>query len=127
MIDLTLVVLGQIEESINNNLEILPANENNIKEVIKKAKGKYIAFLSDKDSITENYIETILEKSQEEFDYCFINYDYQIDKNKKVLENPEELKKIKPYYKEYIFSFIFNKEKLQKLIDIINLSLFNGC
>lgn len=125
MIDLTLVVLGQIEESINNNLEILPANENNIKEVIKKAKGKYIAFLSDKDSITENYIETILEKSQEEFDYCFINYDYQIDKNKKVLENPEELKKIKPYYKEYIFSFIFNKEKLQKLIDIVDKDIFN--
>lgn len=125
MIDLTLVVLGQIEESINNNLEILPANENNIKEVIKKAKGKYIAFLSDKDSITENYIETILEKSQEEFDYCFINYDYQIEKNKKVLENPEELKKIKPYYKEYIFSFIFNKEKLQKLIDIVNKDIFN--
>ena len=125
MIDLTLVVLGQIEESINNNLEILPANENNIKEVIKKSKGKYIAFLSDKDSITENYIETILEKSQEEFDYCFINYDYQIDKNKKVLENPEELKKIKPYYKEYIFSFIFNKEKLQKLIDIVDKDIFN--
>ena len=125
MIDLTLVVLGQIEESINNNLEILPANENNIKEVIKKAKGKYIAFLSDKDSITENYIETILEKSQEEFDYCFINYDYQIEKNKKVLENPEELKKIKPYYKEYIFSFIFNKEKLQKLIDIVDKDIFN--
>ena len=125
MIDLTLIVLGNIEESVNNNLEILPANEKDVIDVINKAKGKYIAFLSDKDFITENYIETILEKSKEEFDYCFINYDYQIDKNNKVLKNIEELKKIKPYYKEYIFSYIYKKEKLLKLINIEDISKFN--
>ena len=49
MVDLTLIVLGDIEESINNNLEILPAKEDNIIDVINKSKGKYISFLSDKD------------------------------------------------------------------------------
>ena len=34
MVDLTLIVLGDIEESINNNLEILPAKEDNIIDVI---------------------------------------------------------------------------------------------
>ena len=125
MIDLTLIVLGNIDESINNNLEILPANQDNIFDVINKAKGKYIAFLSDKDFITENYVEIITEKAKEEFDYCFINYDYQIDKNNKVLKNKEELKNIKPYYKEYIFSYIYLKEKLQKLIHIEDISKFN--
>lgn len=125
MVDLTLIVLGDIEESINNNLEILPAKENNIIDVINKSKGKYISFLSDKDFITENYVEIITKKAKEEFDYCFINYDYQIQKNNKVLKNKEELKNIKPYYKEYIFSYIFRKEKLQKLINIKDISKFN--
>ena len=80
MADLTLIVLGDIEESINNNLEILPAKENNIIDVINKSKGKYISFLSDKDFITENYVEIITKEAKEEFDYCFINYDYQIQK-----------------------------------------------
>ena len=125
MVDLTLIVLGDIEESINNNLEILPAKEDNIIDVINKSKGKYISFLSDKDFITENYVEIITKKVKEEFDYCFINYDYQIQKNNKVLKNKEELKNIKPYYKEYIFSYIFRKEKLQKLINIKDISKFN--
>lgn len=125
MIDLTLIVLGNINYSINDSLEIIPTNEDNIIETIRNSKGKYITFLSDKDSINENYIEIVLKKVQEEFDYCFINYDYQINKNNKILKNKEELKKIKPYYKEYIFSFIFNKEKLLKLINIEDISKFN--
>ena len=114
---LSLIIIGNADVKIEG-IEVLSANNDNIKEVIKNAQGKYITFLSDKDSITENYLETILEKVEEEFDYCFINYDYSIDKNNKVLKNIEELKEIKPYYKEYIFSYIFNKDKLNKLIDI---------
>ena len=124
MTDLTLVIIGNADIKIDG-IEVLSANNDNIKEVIKKAQGKYITFLSDKDSITENYLEIILNKIEEDFDCCFINYDYSIDKNKKVIKNIEELKKIKPYYKEYIFSFIFKKEKLERLVDLEILSIFN--
>ena len=122
--NLSLIVIGNTDIKIDG-IEVLSANSNNIKDIINNAQGKYITFLSDKDSITENYLEIILEKIQEEFDYCFINYDYSIDKNKKVLKNKDELKNIKPYYKEYIFSYIFNTDKLRKLINIEDISKFN--
>ena len=117
MKDLTLIVIGNANIELED-IEVLSTGNKNIKEVIEKAQGKYITFLSDKDSITENYLEIIREKIKEEFDYCFINYDYSIDKNKKVLKNERELSKIKPYYKEYLFSFIFNTTKLQGLIKL---------
>ena len=116
MFDLSLVIIGNTDIKIDG-IEVL-STDSNIKDIITKAKGKYITFLSDKDSITENYIEIIKNKVKEEFDYCFINYDYSIEKNNKVLKNINELKQIKPYYKEYIFSYIFNTNKLKKLLDV---------
>jgi hypothetical protein len=124
MYDLTLIVIGNTDITIEG-IEVLSANNDNIKDVINNAQGKYIVFLSDKDSITENYLEIINEKIKEDFDYCFINYDYSIDKNNKVLKNINELKEIKPYYKEYIFSYIFNTNKLKKLLDIEDITKFN--
>ena len=124
MYDLTVVIIGNADITIDG-IEILSTNNKDIKEIIKNAQGKYITFLSDKDSITENYLEIINEKVKEDFDYCYINYDYSVDKNKKVLKNKKELSNIKPYYKEYIFSYIFKKEKLIKLLDIDDMYLFN--
>ena len=97
MFDLSLVIIGNTDIKIDG-IEVL-STDSNIKDIITKAKGKYITFLSDKDSITENYIEIIKNKVKEEFDYCFINYDYSIEKNNKVLKNINGLKQIKPYYK----------------------------
>ena len=125
MFDLSLVVIGNTDISIEG-IEVLSANKDNIKDVIDSAKANYITFLLDKDSITENYLEIVKEKVKEEFDYCFINYDYSINKNNKVLKNINELIKIKPYYKEYIFSYIFNTKKLKNLICIKDISKFNN-
>ena len=124
MIDLTLIVIGNTDINIDG-IEVLSVNNSNIKDTIRRVQGKYTVFLSDKDSITENYLEIIKDKVKEDFDYCFINYDYSIDKNNKVLKNIKELKEIKPYYKEYIFSYIFNTDKLKKLIDIDDINKFN--
>lgn len=124
MYDLTVVIIGNADVNIEN-IEVLSTNNNNIKDIITNAKGRYITFLSDKDFITENYLEKLLEKVKEDFDYCFINYDYSLDKNNKVLKNIKELSEIKPYYKEYIFSYIFNREKLIKLLDIDDIDKFN--
>jgi hypothetical protein len=126
MIDLTVVVIGKTEITVNNSIEVLSTNEENIIDVIKKAKGKYITFVSDKDYISENYLEIILNKTKEEFDCCFINYDYSLERNNnKILKNKKILKEYKPYYKDYIWSYIFKKDKLEKLIKIDDLSKFN--
>lgn len=41
---------------------------------LDKAKGKYIAFIDSDDSVSDDYIETILNKTKEEWDYCFISW-----------------------------------------------------
>ena len=41
---------------------------------LDKAKGKYIAFIDSDDSVSDDYRETILNKTKEEWDYCFISW-----------------------------------------------------
>lgn len=38
------------------------------------AIGEYIAFIDSDDLVSKNYIEKILEKTKEEWDYCFISW-----------------------------------------------------
>lgn len=126
MIDLSIIVIGKIDVFFDDNIELLCTDGSNIIDIIKKSKGKYITFLSDKDFISENYLDKIKEKIKKDFDCCYINYDYKIDKNNnKILTNEKELIKRKPYYKEYIWSYIFKKSKLMNLINIDDLSKFN--
>lgn len=129
MIDLTLFVLGNKEEKKKDkNIEIIYCNENNIIERIDNALGKYIAFIKEEDKIAKNYLLSITEMTKNEFDCCFINYDIEYDyKNKvKICTNKNELaNNNKPYYGEYIWSFIYKKEKLQKIIKIPDANEFN--
>lgn len=41
---------------------------------IDNAKGKYIAFIDSDDMISDDYIQTILNKTNEEWDYCLISW-----------------------------------------------------
>ena len=41
---------------------------------IDQAKGEYIAFIDSDDLVVENYIEKILNKIKEEWDYCYISW-----------------------------------------------------
>lgn len=38
------------------------------------AKGKYILFIDSDDMITNNYIQVIINKLNDDFDYCFISW-----------------------------------------------------
>lgn len=38
------------------------------------AQGEYISFIDIDDSVSDDYIETILNKTKEEWDYCFISW-----------------------------------------------------
>ena len=42
---------------------------------LDNAKGKYIAFIDSDDMIKPNYIAKILEKTKEDFDYCYISWE----------------------------------------------------
>lgn len=42
---------------------------------LDNAKGKYICFIDSDDSIKPNYLETIINKTKEEWDYCYISWE----------------------------------------------------
>lgn len=41
---------------------------------LDNAKGKYIAFIDSDDLISDDYIETILNKTKEDWDYCLFSW-----------------------------------------------------
>ena len=128
MIDLTLIVIGKNTDiRKDKNVEIIYTKGNNIKRLLKIARGKYIAFIQEEDRLSKDYLKLVLEKTKQDFDCCFINYiiEYKYKRDVKLSVNSNELKNIKPYYGEYLWSFIFNKNKLFDLLYIKNEEEFN--
>lgn len=41
---------------------------------LDNAKGKYICFVDADDMVSDDYIETILEKTKEDWDFCYISW-----------------------------------------------------
>ena len=120
MIDLTLIVLGNTKnKNQEKNLEIIYNNDGNIIKDINDAQGKYIAFMKEDDSISEDYLKIILEKCSNDFDCCFINYtiNYNYKRKMKIATDKYELTRFTPQYGDFIWSFIFKKEKLLKALE----------
>lgn len=42
---------------------------------LDNASGEYIAFIDVDDTVKDNYIKTILDKTKEEWDYCYISWE----------------------------------------------------
>lgn len=124
MKNLTIIVLGKNFNISHENIDVLYADNNNLLEKINSVNTKYISFIKDDDEISSNYLDLLLKKCTEEFDCCFINYriNYEYVNEPKININEKELIINKPYYGEYIWSFIFNKDKL---IEILNCNKDN--
>ena len=119
MKDLIIVFLGNKQNlQFNSNIEIVYSDGSNLKEVVEKANSKYITFIKEEDKIDKKYLEKVSKKIKEDFDCCFINYviDYDYKKSMKVLTDSKVLKESYPYIGEYIWSFIFNRKKLVKIL-----------
>ena len=126
MNNLTIIVLGDRKIELNKDVEIIYSNGFNISKDVEKATGRNIVFIKSEDKLSEYYYNEVLDKAEGTHDCCFINYKIEYDYNDfKIHTNENELKEIKPYYGKYIWSFIFNKEKLLKLLQINNRSEFN--
>lgn len=69
---------------------------------LDKAKGKYIAFIDSDDSVSDDYIETILNKTKEEWDYCFISW--------KTSTNTIIIKDNPPNWNRCVWNCIYKKE-----------------
>ena len=69
---------------------------------LDKAKGKYIAFIDSDDLVSNDYISTILEKTKEEWDYCFISW--------KTSNNTVIIKDNPPNWNCCVWNCIYKKE-----------------
>lgn len=52
---------------------------------LDNAKGKYIVFIDSDDLVSDDYIQTILNKTKEEWDYCYISWKGK--SNRIIIEN----------------------------------------
>lgn len=52
---------------------------------LDNAKGEYIAFIDSDDLVSDDYIETILNKTKEEWDFCYISWQGKI--NRVIIDN----------------------------------------
>lgn len=52
---------------------------------LDNAKGKYIVFIDADDLVSDDYIQTILNKTKEEWDYCYISWKGK--SNRIIIEN----------------------------------------
>lgn len=52
---------------------------------LDNAKGKYIVFIDSDDLVSDDYIQTILNKIKEEWDYCYISWKGKT--NRIIIEN----------------------------------------
>jgi len=128
VVDLTIIVIGKNSDiRKDKNVEFIYTKGINIKRLLKIARGKYITFIQEEDRISKDYLKLVLEKTKEDFDSCFINYiiEYNYKKDVQLSVNQDELRDIKPYYNEYLWSFIFKKSKLFQVMDINDEEKFN--
>ena len=69
---------------------------------LDNAKGKYIAFIDSDDLIKETYVEKILEKTKEEWDYCYISW--------KAKSNCVVIKEEPPQWNCCVWNCIYKKD-----------------
>ncbi len=111
----TFLLSGKLND-YEDFIEFKPYNPDTIIEDIEKADSKYISFIKDSRELEGNYFSTLQEVSKSEFDCCFINYTIEIDGkvvSTEELEEPEIQKK--PYIGDYIWCYLWKKEKLLEL------------
>ena len=119
MDDLLIVFLGKEQNiDLGDNISIVFSDGSDILEKVSKVRAKYVTFIKEDDKLDKNYLPLVVKKIKEDFDCCFINYviEYDYKKDTKVLTDVHYLKDYKPYPGEYIWSFIFRRDLLLKIL-----------
>ena len=75
---------------------------------LDNAKGEYISFIDSDDDVEPNYVEKILEKIKEKFDYCYISW---------IATNGARIiiEKDPPEWNNSVWKCVFRKEMIKDL------------
>lgn len=129
MKDITIIILGEKENDygvIPSNIELIRVNQSTFYDTVKEVKTKYIGFIKSDDVISDNYFNVISSKVKLDFDGCFVNYTLDcVDKNVKIMKNDKELLSKRPFYGDYIWSYLYRTDIFNKLIEIKDIKEFN--
>lgn len=104
-------------ENYEGKIEFVQYDPETFLADLENANGKYINFIKDIENTADNYFAKILEISETNFDVCFLNYTLDIDGkivSTEILDEPEIQKK--PYVGDYVWCYLWKKEKLLELI-----------
>ena len=128
MARLTIIILGSKNKGFESkdDVDFVFSNGTNIAKLIKSINSKYFLFVREEDKLSDDFFIVVKNKIKEDFDSCFINYKINYDYKSKVriLHNEYELSQYLPLVGEYIWSFIFDREKFIPILglekDLIN-------
>ena len=73
------------------------------------AQGDYIAFIDSDDNVTEDYVETILNKTEEGFDYCYISWRSTDGKNIIIEKEPLE-------WNHSVWKCVYRRKKIDGIL-----------
>lgn len=101
----------QLDDFVDDNITIIHIGNKGVSNArnvgIDNAQGQYIAFIDSDDKITPNYIEKILNKICEHFDYCFMSW-----KATGKLQGEYIIKDIPPDWNTSVWNCIYKKEAI---------------
>lgn len=118
--NLSAIIIGDRKIVNKDNIEIIYSTD--LLEDIKKAASKYVVIIKGSDEIEDVFFDKICEKTYSNPDCIFINYDIKYDYKGSIKYNKNEsiLNQYTPSLGDYIFSFVYKREKLLDLLEAGN-------
>ena len=116
---LTILTSEELEFNNKNIVTININNTSNIYDIIRNINTKYFLYIKNYNDYIDGFIDKVLDKCNNDFDACFINYNINIDGDLRAnLESEEyDLTETKPYKGKYFWSYIFNTKKMKELVN----------
>ena len=113
---LTTFLLNGEKES-TESIDFIKYNPKTFQKELEKVDTRYVNFIKDLENTADDYFPEITKVCETNFDVCFVNYTIEIDGKVMATEQIEapEIQK-KPYAGDYIWSYIWKKEKLLEFI-----------
>jgi len=101
----------------SDKVSFIKLNSKDINHIIKFCNSKYFLFIKNYDNTVEGFLDKIINKCNEEFDACYIDYSIEVNGSIRHLSEDDYDLSRKPNVGCYLWSYIFNRKKLEEFIN----------